>query len=122
MTPTEYIKAALRTESAKWLSIATQDARVLHAAIGICTEAGELLDVVKKFLFYGKEPETTNMIEEVGDVLWYVAILCDVLGVSLENIMARNIAKLHKRYPAKFTSEAANNRDLAAERAALEGK
>lgn len=113
----DYIKQAIRTESTINDPVIR---RLEHAAIGICTEGGELLDALKKVIFYGKELDTTNMKEEVGDILWYLAILCDALGTDFDTEMQRNIAKLKARYPQKFTSENALNRDLEKERKVLE--
>ena len=130
MTPNEYQKAALRTdgdaefyESAhvrvEW-SMEPDMMMLLHASIGIATEAGELQDALKKHLFYGREFDRVNAIEEVGDLLWYASLACEALGTTLEDAMERNIAKLKARYPAKF--EDVVERDHKAERAALEGK
>ena len=112
-----YQRAALRTESTTYQPI---DPRLLHAAYGIVTEAGELLDAIKKATFYGKPLDTVNVAEEIGDLMWYIAIACDALATDLGDIMDRNIAKLRTRYPDKFTTEAATNRDLDAERKTLE--
>jgi NTP pyrophosphatase (non-canonical NTP hydrolase) len=125
MTPKEYIKEALRTESSAvplnddYYPEITTD-RLLHAAMGLSTESGELLDALKKHLFYRKPLDTTNLKEEMGDLFWYLAILADALGTTFEAEMERNIAKLKARYPRKFTSENAINRDLATERKVLE--
>ena len=94
--------------------------RMLHASMGMVTEAGELADMLKKHIFYGKEVDKTNAIEEAGDVLWYLAVLLDTLGVSFEEVMEKNIAKLRARYPDKFTKDDAINRDLKVEREILE--
>jgi NTP pyrophosphatase (non-canonical NTP hydrolase) len=94
--------------------------RLLHAAMGCVTEAGELMDQMKKVLAYGKELDNTNIIEELGDMLWYVQLACNVLGITLFDVMKVNSAKLHKRYPDKFTRQAALNRDLDAERQVLD--
>lgn len=120
MKPADYIKDAIRTESRRWLSIAETDARVLHGAMGLCTEAGELLDAVKKYLFYDKSPDKVNMKEEIGDAFWYLAVICDALDISFEECWERNLAKLRQRYGDRFSSESACNRDLAAERKELE--
>lgn len=93
---------------------------ILHGALGISTEAGEILDAVKKSIFYGKPFDLVNLQEEIGDCLWYLAILAKEAGMSFEDIMAQNIAKLKARYPDKFTEERALNRDLVAERRELE--
>lgn len=98
------------------------NSRLLHGAMGLATEAGELMDQLKKNIFYGKELDLVNIEEELGDLEWYMAIIRDVLGVTQAQVQEKNIAKLRKRYPEKFTSEAALNRDLDAERAVLEEK
>ena len=84
--------------------------RLLHAAMGITTEAGEFVDPLKKHIFYGKELDTENLKEELGDLLWYIGIACDTLGVTVREVMEANIAKLRKRYPEQFTEEDALER------------
>jgi len=59
-------------------------------------------------------------MEEVGDILWYCAIILKYTGHTFGDAMERNIAKLEKRYPDKFTEEDAVNRDLVSERKELE--
>lgn len=123
----DYIRDAIRTESrpddAMRQRLCAEDTiRLLHAAIGKATEAGELLDALKKHIFYGKPLDMVNVLEEVGDGFWYDAIICDVSGVTFQQIQERNIAKLRARYPQKFEAEQAINRDLDAERRVLEGQ
>ena len=91
-----------------------------HACKGIVDEAGELTAALKKGFIYGKPIDKVNLIEEAGDSLWYFAMLFRALGTSFEEVFDKNIAKLKVRYPDKFTSELALNRDLLAERRALE--
>lgn len=134
MTPTEYLVASARTENtpdfiqlragALTDSLAEQrfNAGLMHAAMGIVTEAGEFIDVLKKLTIYSKPVDRVNLVEELGDIAWYIALACRTLGVSLEEVMDRNISKLTTRFPEKFTEAAAMNRNLDAERAALEGK
>lgn len=88
---------------------------LVHSIIGIATEAGELLECFDKAEF-----DRTNFIEEIGDVLWYVAIGLNAVNSTFEEAQRINIAKLRKRYPEKFTEYDANNRDLKAEREVLE--
>lgn len=129
MITKDYIEQALRTErrpspctefgaEGEWLD--GPDFRVLHAALGISTEAGELLDAVKKQIIYGKPLDVVNVAEEVGDLFWYLAILVDTLNLDPESIMETNIAKLRARYPEKYTDRDALNRDLPKEREVLE--
>lgn len=120
----DYIKQALRTESPITPELVERLAgttRVVHAIFGLFTEIGELTDIFKRHIFYGKEIDYTNFDEEIGDCLWYLAILMDFCGVDFEQCMERNIAKLTARYPEKFTEEDALNRDLNAERSVLLG-
>ncbi len=104
----------------KGQALDTKLCRLLHAALGISGESGELTDQIKKVFAYGKEFDQTNFIEELGDILWYIQLACNVLDTDLESLIRVNIDKLEKRYPGKFTQEAALNRDLPAERTTLE--
>lgn len=122
MTPQEYIKNALRTENGAYSFPATGKVtpRIEHAVMGAVTEAGECMDAIKKAKIYGRELDTVNLIEEAGDIMWYLALLADELGVSFEDIWERNINKLRVRFPEKYTEESVSNRDLIAERKVLE--
>lgn len=93
---------------------------VIHAALGIHTEGAELADVIKKYIFYGKKIDVVNIKEEIGDILWYIAILCREFNFNLDDILQINIDKLKIRFPEKFTSENALNRNLEKEREVLE--
>ncbi len=120
-----YIEKAIKTESKDFEKISNrlQDEsmiRLLHAGIGLATESAEFLDALNKVIYYGKELDKVNLAEEIGDILWYCAVALDELGVSFEEVMEKNIAKLEARYPEKFTEEKAENRDLEAERKILE--
>lgn len=94
----------------------------VHMVMGMQTEVGELQDVFKKNLAYGKKIDWTNVKEEIGDLMWYIAEFCNTNGFDLEDILATNIAKLKARYPEKFTAENAINRDTDTERQILESK
>jgi NTP pyrophosphatase (non-canonical NTP hydrolase) len=93
----------------------------LHMVLGMQTEAAEIADVYKKTIAYKKPLDFVNIKEEVGDLMWYIANLCNMNGWDLREILATNIAKLEARYPEKFTEEQAINRDLDNERQILEG-
>lgn len=125
MNPKDYVKGALRTMAPTEPAFGriTADSKMLqlvHAVFGLATETGELFDQLKRHLFYGKPLDKVNLSEEVGDLMWYVALVCDYLGIDLETIMAQNNAKLRARFPDKFTEEAALNRDLDNERTIIE--
>lgn len=119
-----YEELAKRTEApitGDLLRRLQHSARPMHAVIGLTTEVGELADAFKRHIYYGKPLDRINVCEEIGDLLWYLAILCDCMGTTIAKEQAINIEKLKSRYPDKFTNAAALNRDLAAERATLEG-
>lgn len=124
MSPEEYVQSAVRTEAPpeNAATAISNDgkklARILHASLGLQDESGEIAKAVKSHLFYGTPLDRVNLVEEAGDALWYIALLCDSLGVSLSFVMERNIRKLKKRFPEKFTAEAAaeENRDRQTER------
>lgn len=96
-----------------------KNAAALHYAMGLSTEANEVLDALKAHIYYGKPLDTVNLIEEVGDIQWYEARLLSLLGSSFAYARTANILKLMKRYPDGFTEEDATVRDLEAERGAL---
>lgn len=95
--------------------------RLLHAAIGMATEAGEFLDMLKKHIFYGKPIDMVNAVEEIGDSTWYERIGCDALETSYLDMLQRNVDKLKARFPDKFKESDATNRNLDKERKILEG-
>lgn len=112
--------AALRTESMDFNAIRSRlgndtTLRLLHAAMGMCTESAEFLDMLKKHLFYGKPFDHTNAVEEIGDCTWYERIGCDALQVAYLDMIQRNVAKLRQRFPDKFTEHDALHRDVVAE-------
>lgn len=92
------------------LKIVTDPGELLNGALGLTGESGEVADLIKKYLFHGHDLDKDELVKELGDVCWYVALLCHAIGVSLEEIMSRNIEKLKKRYPEGFSSEASINR------------
>lgn len=84
---------------------------VLYAAIGMCGEAGEVSELIKKYAYHGHTIDREHLARELGDVLWYVSYMADLFGYSLGEIMAMNQEKLAKRYPdGKFDEERSRNR------------
>jgi NTP pyrophosphatase (non-canonical NTP hydrolase) len=91
------------------------DDGLMHCAAGISGEAGELLDAIKKTWVYGKPLDVANLVEELGDLEWYMEALRGLIGVTREQVIAANVDKLTKRYPVKYTDELAlQRRDKAA--------
>lgn len=93
---------------------------LIHAAMGLATEAGEFMDVLKKWIFYGKSMDEINLMEEISDIEWYAGLAISILNTTLDEILTLNIEKLKARYPEKFTEENAVNRNLDKEREVLE--
>jgi NTP pyrophosphatase (non-canonical NTP hydrolase) len=128
MTSAEYTSLALVTEfTPDFVRLEGQTpehnfmvARALHAILGLMTEVGEAADMLKKHIIYGKQLDELNLLEEGGDITWYLSLLFVALRKSIEQAMEMNIAKLRLRYGAKFTAHAALNRDASAERQLME--
>ena len=83
---------------------------VLNASLGLSGEVGELNDQIKKWIFHEKSLDENHLMKELGDVLWYVALMADAFGWNLDDIMEMNIKKLEARYPDGFDTFRANNR------------
>lgn len=84
---------------------------ILHMASCIGPEVGELFDAIKKWVFYGKELDEDNVVEELGDIEFYLEGLRQSLDISRERCIAANIAKLSKRYHSgKYSNQHAQER------------
>jgi len=122
MNINEYLNASERTEkkftSGEFLN--NDQMELLHGVMGLVTESGELMDVVKKNLIYNKDVDLVNVREELGDIMWYWALVCRLYGWSPEEVMRINIDKLKHRYPEKFSETRALNRDIIGERDIIE--
>lgn len=77
----------------------------LHAVVGISGEAGELLDAVKKETMYNKKPDLENIIEELGDLEFYMEALRQAYDITREQTIKANIAKLGVRYSSGTYSD-----------------
>ena len=88
-----------------------EKADLLHMAVGVSGEAGELLDAVKKAVIYNKEMDLENIIEELGDLEFYMSKIRQIVGVTREEILQRNIDKLSVRYAkGKYSNDQAQER------------
>lgn len=96
-----------------------------HAAMGMITESAEFMDQLKKHIQYGKELDWVNLGEELGDLMWYIALAARIIekntDVTLEDWLERNIKKLKERYPERFENHQAININISKEREILEG-
>ncbi len=84
----------------------SEEGRLMDAAAGLAEEAGEVLGLVRKTVYQNRVLDRGAVVEELGDVLWCLAIAAGTLGVSLEEVAWRNLEKLGKRYPAGFSEDA----------------
>lgn len=85
--------------------------KIENGVMGLNGEAGECIDLVKKWEFQGHNLNVEEFKEELGDVLWYVAECATGVGLRLEDIAIENIEKLRARYPEGFDAERSINRD-----------
>ena len=93
----EYTREVHRT-----CSIRDQKELFTLTALGIAGEAGEVVDTIKKVLYHSHDLDTSALCKEMGDLLWYIVLLCDTVGLTLDDVMQANVEKLRKRYPDGF--------------------
>ena len=106
MTANEYQVLAMKT-----LNKDLEEREILiNGVMGLCGESGEVIDIVKKHISQGHPLNKDKIVEELGDVLWYIAELATILNVTIEDIMKYNINKLSQRYEGGFTVEQSINR------------
>jgi transcriptional regulator with XRE-family HTH domain len=112
ITPNEYQKLAMRTNDGKSTErLLTKCAEIdnlgdiINGCLGLPGELGELNDMVKKWIFHEAPFDYEHAKKEIGDVLWYVALICHAFGWDIETIMQMNIDKLKARYPEGFDAE-----------------
>lgn len=91
----EYQEKALKTKGAYTDNID----QLINGVMGLNGEAGEVIDIVKKYLYQGHELNHNKLIDELGDTLWYINLIASALNVDLEHIAKYNIGKLKRRYP-----------------------
>ena len=107
MTINEYQSLAMLTKNPDL----TGRELLINSVMGLCGESGEVIDLVKKHVSHGHPLNREKLIDELGDVAWYLAVCATVLDVSLEEILERNIEKLKKRYPEGFSTYRSINRE-----------
>lgn len=119
MTGREYVELAMRTNDGKCRerlqskmdsNMLVDISTVLNASLGLSGEVGELNDMVKKFIYHGTPMDEVHFKKELGDIMWYIALMCNACGYDLNDIMEMNIEKLKKRYPEGFDIHKANHR------------
>jgi NTP pyrophosphatase (non-canonical NTP hydrolase) len=107
------IEPAVYSEFVRTLfkKMGTHEASCMHAAIGIAGEGGELLDAIKKVWIYNRILDVSNVVEELGDLEFYMEALRGLVGVTRGEVLYANMEKLKKRYhEGKYTDKAAQER------------
>ena len=84
---------------------------LIYTALGLNGEAGETAEMIKKAFFHGHELDLDALKKELGDVLWYAAVMADALGLTLAEVAQHNVDKLARRYPQGFSEDRSRNRD-----------
>ncbi len=105
MTHQELVKNLVKPGSEILRTLTPSQANLLHMAVGVAGEAGELLDAIKKHCIYNKPLDRANVIEELGDLEFYMEGLRQELSISRDFTLSENVAKLLKRYSTKAYSD-----------------
>lgn len=96
----DYQRAALRTINPE---LSDRD-RLLDAGAGLAEEAAEVLGLIRKRVFQQRAVEESQLVEELGDALWCLAVAAHSLGIPLSTVAAANLSKLAERHPKGFSS------------------
>ena len=107
MLMNEYQQKAMRTLNPK---LDQRSDMLLEGLMGLNGEAGEAIEIAKKYKYQGHRLDTNKLIEELGDALWYMAECAEALGFTLEFIAEKNLQKLSVRYPDGYSDERSVNR------------
>lgn len=106
LTANDYQRAAMRTAG----TYDSKLSQLRNSAYGLNGEAGEVIDLLKKHEFQGHTLDEDKILDELGDVAWYIAIGANAIGKTLEEVFQHNIDKLKKRYPDGFDKSRSVNR------------
>ncbi|NOX63452.1 MAG: nucleoside triphosphate pyrophosphohydrolase family protein [Chloroflexi bacterium] len=107
MNLNDYQQLALRTAG----NHGDFERTLIYTALGLNGEAGEVAELIKKAFFHGHDLDMDKLKKELGDVLWYVAVMANALGLPLDEVAQHNIDKLARRYPEGFSEERSRNRE-----------
>ena len=107
MTINEYQKLAMTTLNP---TLSKKDV-LINGVMGLCGEAGEAIDIVKKHLAQGHPLDRETLIKELGDIAWYLAETATALDVTLGEVLEGNIEKLRQRYPEGFDPQHSIHRE-----------
>lgn len=106
----DFVKERIKPGADIRASLSVVDAHLLHMLLGLSGEVGELTDAIKKYVIYHKDLDTKNVIEELGDIEFYLEGFRQALFISREQCIVENIEKLSKRYPTTYKDSDAQAR------------
>ena len=116
----EYQKLAMRTNDGKCterlkhrvdVRVVGEDfGGIINASLGLSGEVGELNDMIKKWIYHGHKLDIYEVQKEIGDICWYVAMMCESFGLEMDRVVEVNINKLKQRYPEGFSEQASIKR------------
>ena len=89
-----------------------RDTELVNYTLGLVCESGEFGDIIKKHLYHGQDLDIEKIKLELGDIMWYIGNVCNVLNIELSEVAGKNIEKLEKRYPNGFSNEDSVNRKV----------
>lgn len=98
-----YQKKSLRT-------MKIDDSTVQHCCLGISGEAGEVIDLIKKSIYYNKTLDRAKVTEELGDLMFYIVNLASALDIRMDTVLRMNVDKLYERFPNGFSKKEAIER------------
>lgn len=98
MNALEYQELAMRTKN-RGLQAREQ---LAVAGLGLVGEAGEVAEHIKKHIGHGQPLSLLELEKELGDVCWYIALVCESVGLTMSDVMTQNVEKLKKRWPDGF--------------------
>lgn len=110
ITYADFVAALAKPGDNILASLTASEADLWHAVTGVVGEAGELIDAVKKSVIYNKELDRDNIVEELGDLCFYIQMIQNNLGITDSEIMNHNVLKLSKRYVKGYSDKAAQER------------
>lgn len=102
----EYQRDVLRTTS----KTSTKD-MLINGVMGLTGESGEVADMIKKYMFQGHPLSQDDLIEELGDVCYYIALIAEAAGSDINEVLRVNMVKRQDRYPHGFDAERSKNRE-----------
>jgi NTP pyrophosphatase (non-canonical NTP hydrolase) len=113
----EFVSSRIKPGAAILASLTPEKVHMWHMVSGIAGEAGEILDAVKKWAVYGKDLDVDNVIEELGDLEFYISGARQFASMSRDEILSQNMSKLSVRYKDGYSDQAAIERADKAENA-----